>query len=110
MGRAVVVPQSTRDALAHDIVGLTGREPGDVCVAIVIGVHSSFEVTVLDARRLARPPCRHDTSGRLVIAYGVVIDGFEWNAVAGDALDEPIGLPLVDPPSTVPFADCPLDV
>jgi hypothetical protein len=110
VGGAIIVPQSTGDTLADDIIGLAGREPGDVRVAIIVGVHDLFQTTVLDPLKRVHTPGRHDTSGCLVVADRVIVDGFKSDSVCSDAFDEPICLPVVDLPSSVSVANGVLNI
>ncbi len=110
VGGAVVVTESTRNALTDDIVGLASGEPGNVCCGVVVRVHGSFEVTAPNVRQLAHPPCRHDTPGRLVVVDGVVVDSLKPYSVGSDAFYEPVGLSVVDLPSAVSVADGLFDV
>jgi hypothetical protein len=75
VGGPIIVPKSTGDTLADDIISLAGGEPGYVRFTIVVGVHDSFQITVLDPLKRVHTPGRHDTSGCLVVAGRVIVAG-----------------------------------
>jgi hypothetical protein len=110
VGGAVIVPQSTGDTLADNIIRLAGGEPGDVRFAIVIGVHDSFQVTGLDPLKRVHTPGGHDTSGCLIVTGRVIVDSFKSDSVCSDAFNEPICLPVVDLASSVSVANGVLDI
>jgi hypothetical protein len=117
VGGCVVIDQAPTDLFADDVLGMTGGEPSDVGVTVVVSVSNVHgdENSVLKAgglciANLPQKPCADDPDSGLVTVDRVVVDDLEPTAVRRRALDTPVGISSVDLPRIMSVADRLFDV